>query len=169
MLLRDCVAFGACQRGVRRDGLFVGDASMTGAAIFRRMRQQGIMRIMAADAHCAGIVKRGDYLRETGWTRRIITVAERTESPFARGAWQIFIRRVDVFCRRPMTDFAGEALMIGIHLHLKDLGMALKTGLMACIIDGLSNYFIHGICAIMPILAKRTRDQDHSHRHKCDN
>jgi len=69
------VAGGAFQGFVRRYFLGVRYLPVTGAAFFRRMGQDRIMRIMAGHAGLAGIMKLGYYLRKTGGSRRVVAVA----------------------------------------------------------------------------------------------
>lgn len=67
VLIRNDVTFGALERRMVRNDFDVGDITMTGAAISRRMRQDRVVSLVARHAGPARIVTFRHNLRETGW------------------------------------------------------------------------------------------------------
>jgi hypothetical protein len=153
--------------GVPRNHLFAGYLSMTSAALFRRMRQYRVVRIVARYAGSARIVHFREYLRKTRRPRWVIAMAEWAVTPAARDCRLDGIRRVHMSLRRAMANFASQSLMIGLMLQFVNVGMAVDTGVRTCIRDIARRNLSRRIPPIMSIFTESLGDQDQPGNDQC--
>jgi hypothetical protein len=131
---------------------------MTGAAIVRRMRQCGAVRAVARNAGFARIVQFRVNLRESCRAGRIIAVAKDTMAAFPGYAGVKLIRGFDVLGGGPVTDFAGEAFVIGSLLGLIDVVVTFRAGGDTGVFDGFGGNLSDGISAVMTVLPEGFRN-----------
>ncbi len=81
-------------------------------------------------------------------------MAEGTKTPFSGRSGDIFVRRLGVFGRGPMTDFTGKTFMIGISLEVIYVLMAIFAGSVSGILYRLRGNLRNRIGAVMTIFAK---------------
>jgi len=86
-----------------RDQLLAGDLTVAGGALLGRVRQQRMVRIMAAYTGLARIVQLRYDLRKAGRSGRVVAVADRAEAATAWDAGGELIRRLDMSQSRPVT------------------------------------------------------------------
>jgi len=65
-----------------------------------------------------------------------------------------------VCCRRPVTDLAGDILVVTLTLDRRDVVMTLRTHLVAGILDLLRYNFIHCCRTEVTVLAEIRRNQN---------
>ena len=114
MLRLNVMASCTGQRFMRRDGFFIGNFAMTGAAILREIGRDRVVRIVTVDTGFTWIMRGCNYLRKSCWARWVIVMADWTSRPFSGNCRSAFIGRLRVLARRTMTDFTGKPFMIGM-------------------------------------------------------
>src|SRR5574341_79937 len=157
MLLRNGMAPGAGQGGMRRNHLDIGNVPVAGAALFRGMGQKRIVRIMTGHAGPAGIMLLRYNLREAGGAGRVIAVAEWTKAPSLGNIRFVSIRRVHMRCCRPMAYLTGHSFVAGLLFKLVHIGVAINAGFETGISQPVRTNLVNYLGPVMPQLAKSVR------------
>ncbi len=148
-----------------RNRLLVGDSSMTGAALLRRMRQFREVRIVARHTCLAGIVHHRDNLRETGRSSPSVAMTEYAIVATTRSTGNKLVRFLNMLSRSTMASLARHTAMVGIRFDGLNIVVAVQAGLITCIgtrqVPNLPN------CGgtVMAVLTKRLWNEKGS-RHK---
>jgi hypothetical protein len=85
-------------------------------------------------------------------------MAKRTVTSFARSSGNKLVRSFNMSGGSPMTNLAGNALMVRGLFQFKNFTVAIYASLITGILNRLGGNFVNGICPIMPIFTKRFGD-----------
>lgn len=136
--------------------LAVEYAAVTSTALFRGMRQEGVVRVVAGHAGLARIMLLWNNLGKPGRPGEIVAVAERTISPSPGGIRFIFIRRLNMLGSRAMAHFTGHPLVVRLLFELIHIIMAVKASLITGISNSLGSNFLNRFGPIVSQLPKRS-------------